>query len=189
MFLAQVVAGVLGLLVGADVIGLFTANHTVIFLGAGTCGVLATRLLRRTTLLWVPLVVPGAARGLAQIWFRTPEGGKLPKGLPREARRVDQAMVVARLALRQKRPNRRPVILERALVRVRQAAKDATIAGSADAVREILRFREPCAGPPDIQKAWAQLLAAAHEGITEGEAAAEPPIPHRAKACRSPRGR
>ena len=56
--------------------------------------------------------------------------------------------------------------------RLKEEAKNATIAGQADSEREILHFREPCAGPPDIQEAWAQLLAAARDGIADGEASA-----------------
>jgi hypothetical protein len=169
ILLVQVVTSVLGLIVGHFVVGLFAHNHTAQFLGAATCAILAMRALPRAKTVWVLLVVPGAARALAQILFRAPEGGKLPKGLPREARQVDQAMVTARVMLRRRKPERLPFIVEHTRVGVRQAAKNATIAGHADAVREILLFREPCAGPPDIQAAWVQVLATAHEGIADGE--------------------
>lgn len=171
IFLVDVVIAVLGLLVGRFVVGLFTHNHTAQYLGALTCAILAPRALRRATVLWVALVVPGAARDLVRVLFRAPEGGRLPHGFPVEARRVDQTLALARVELRRTRPRKRPGLMERERVRVHEVAREATIAGYGDAVLEILLFREPCAGPPDIQAAWVQLLAAARDGVANGEAA------------------
>jgi hypothetical protein len=170
IFLVKFAVGILGVIVGHVVVGLFTHNHNAQFLGAAVCAVLAVGTLRLVPGLWVALFVPGGARVLVRSLVRAPEGGYLPRGLPKDARAVASALEGARTALRFVKPDRRAPIMEQALTGIRQSARDATIAGHADAIREVLRFREPCAGPPDIQAAWVQLLAAAREGIAEGEA-------------------
>jgi hypothetical protein len=100
------------------------------------------------------------------------EGRVLPIRTPRAIRQFDRRLIAARISLRYSRSKSQSA--ERALLFrevLKEAARQATLAGWGEANREDISYRERCKGPrwtTHLQDNWASVLDGAREGVAEG---------------------
>ena len=153
-WISFLIRAAIGLILGWFVVSLVTDDVVARFVGA----MIGFFLFTNTRL-----------RVFTEAAIRTPDGGPVPRHTPKPVRGLDSTLVITRIMLGKARDGTADPIIDPARALVRQKGSDAALAGEADAAREAVARRGKCSGSSYAQEKWSTVIAAALDGITDGE--------------------